>query len=313
MRPIQSVSVERSMLDRNLLINSYYTQFAKYKRDLFSLYNGESLERRIVPQGNGYTWGYRLMVGNEPASGSSIGEDEIRLLYDIVHLIDAQYAFSVGVAYGFSTFVLALARNDLVVYGIDNYTERPGPATNYAQQLVERIIAESFDNVQLYVGTSPTDTDKCLASLPENAKLSLVIIDGLHTDLAASKDYYGVRRYIDSGTVILWHNTYSTRHAFYQCFDRHLFDRSYVLHTYGAMGVYYHSGKHPKLDSYLGQNCLIWDNWEHNYFQLLHQARDVSISGREEARICLNRLKDRFLTFFQLQSLKDCLSKRIKR
>lgn len=251
------------MFDKSAsLVSDYYNYIHKRKQVLFALYEKEQLERKIVPQSNDWTWAYRLVVNGQIATGSSIGEDEIKFFFDLPHLIDAKYSYCIGVAFGLSMFNLALAKPDNRVYGIDNYSERAGAGTNHARELVERLIHDHFVNVCLHIGTSPEDTPVCLSTMPQDAKLSLVFIDGLHSNSAAMADYTGVRSFIDDRTVVLWHDAFLVSNAFRECFEPNLFNRLYIMRTYGVMGIYFNTHAHPALEHYLRDNCLVRDNWE---------------------------------------------------
>jgi predicted O-methyltransferase YrrM len=245
---------------------------ADRKRELFDLYAGERLVRKVVPRGGGWTWGYQLLIGDEIATGASIGEDEIRFFLDLPQLIEARSAFCVGVAFGLSTFALALAKPDLTVFGIDNFTE--GAGTEAARRLVERLIAERVGNVRLYVGTSPQDTAACLAGRGAGETVDLVFIDGLHQDDAAQADFGGVCPYLGERSVVLWHNTYATARAFELCHDPRQFDTALVLRTYGALGIYFNRRFHPLLYTYLADHCLIWDDWQ-THLAILNRAPAV--------------------------------------
>lgn len=244
------------------IVNDYYHHIEACKKTLFALYEGEKLERKIVARGGGWTWGYRLMVGDQMATGSSIGEDEIKFFLDLPHIVDARYSFCIGVAFGLSTFTLALAKPDHLVFGIDNYTERAGDATDHARELVQRVIRERVTNVHLHIGTSPQNTAACLARMPKEKKLSIVFIDALHRNPAATADFQGVKPFLNEDSVILWHNVNSVHQAFTESFPPELFDRRFVLHTYGIMGIYYNSTRHAHLEAYIKNNCLIWHDWE---------------------------------------------------
>lgn len=247
----------------------YYSNLNQFKEALFKLYMGEDLRRKTRRWNKGWTWGYRLVVENTFSSGSSIGEDEIKIFFDLPHLVNAQTTYCVGVAFGLSTFCFALAKPEMQIFAIDNYSEREGPATEYAKALVEKIISHHFPNVHLLVGTSPEDIQECLLDMPRDEKLSLIFIDGLHTDDAASADFYGARPHMDERTVVLWHNTNSVANAITECFDQTIFNRSYTLYTYGLISVFFNSQVHPSLDTYF-QNCaLIWVDWEGEYVDLL--------------------------------------------
>jgi predicted O-methyltransferase YrrM len=232
----------------------HYTRLADVRRRLLALYDGETLRRRPVAREHrapkDWTWGYELLVGGVKATGSSIGVDEVRIFAEIADLIEMRSAYTVGVAFGFSLFALALAAPDATVVGIDDYSERAGPGTQQARRLVERIITTECPNARLVVGRSPADTPMAVADL---APLSLVFIDGAHNAAAASADYAGVRPFLDARSVVLWHDT-ETRdmpRAFAGCFDRAIHDRCARLNTYGRLGIHHNSTEHPALAEYL--------------------------------------------------------------
>ena len=61
---------------------------------------------------------------------------------------------------------------------------------------------------------------------------------------------------------MLWHDVDSVKKAFADCFSAVWFDRSYLLRTYGVLGIYFNSRLYPALDEYLRNNCLILEDWE---------------------------------------------------
>lgn len=250
------------MVGGGTVIGAHTRWLAERKEALFELYAGERLVEKVVPRGGGWTWGYRLFTGELEASGASIGEDEIRLFLDLPNLIDARFAYCVGVAFGLSTFALALAKPDLTVFAIDNFTE--GYVADHARALVERQIRERVGNVHLHVGTSPQDTAACLAGLPAGAGLDLVFIDGAHQDDAAHADFAATLPYLTERSVVLWHNTYATLGAFEAGQKAFPCDTVAVLRTYGALGIYFNQRVHPLLASYLRDHCLLWDDWQRN-------------------------------------------------
>ena len=243
-------------------VKDYYEFIRQNKATLLSLYRDCRLERKQRKWDSGWTSGYRLFIDGELATGSSIGEDEIRLFLDLPNIVSARYMYCVGVAFGLSTFCFALAKPDNAVFGIDDYSERPGEATNRARVLVEEIATSVFDNVFLPIGRSPVDTVNCLNRLPKDEKLSILFIDGEHTDEAAAADFNGAKEFVGPETVVLWHDVYDVKKAFADSFSAEWFDRSYILRTYGVLGIYFNSTLFPALDEYLRINCLIWEDWE---------------------------------------------------
>ena len=108
----------------------YYQDLSKIKEASFNYYKekGITFERKQHPRGLGTTWGYRLSSSHatknsQKTSGSSIGEDEIKLFYDICSLISPSASYVIGHSFGFSTLVLALSNPEGVVIAIDNWSE----------------------------------------------------------------------------------------------------------------------------------------------------------------------------------------------
>lgn len=278
-----------SSSDRRRVL-AYYDYIHQRKQALFALYKDEDLGKKEYGHGMGWTWGYRLLVDGQMATGSSIGEDEIRIFLDLPHLLDARYSFCVGVAFGLSTFCLALSKADNIVHCIDNYSERMGSATNRAKEFVLKTIEAHFPNVRLTIGTSPEDTVQCLSELSDKEKLSIAFIDGFHSNEAAEADFHGMGSYIDQKTVVLWHNADAISHAFESCFDPSLHDRRHILKTYGTMGIYYNSKEHPVLTSYLADNCLVWNSWQQQTAAGMGRlSGEPTLSEREQSLISLKR------------------------
>jgi hypothetical protein len=149
-------------------------------------------------------------------------------------------------------------------------------------------IAASLGECEVHIltGTSPADTDRLLRELLGGpATLDLVFIDGMHTDLAASADFSGVRKYLTSTSLVLWHNVHATQGAFARSWqeDAPLWDQRLVLRTYGPLGLYFNSRAHPELLSYLTDLNLIWSAWEKNLAALM-AAGSTSPAGRMPTR-----------------------------
>lgn len=280
---------EAEALDRHL------AGLERYKAELFGLYEGVRLERKVISRGGGWTWGYVLVGEEGKATGSSIGEDELKLLRDICLLTAPESAFVIGHAFGLSSFALALAAGTgCQVFAIDSWDEGQDPqsARELSQSLVR--LRPELAGVRLHTGTSPADTPAALAEL--NGHLSILFIDAMHTDQAAYEDFAGCLPYIGEETVCLWHNVDSTIGAFdkaWQTEGQGLFDHRYVLHTYGPMGIFFNSDHHPRLDSYLRHETLIWQEWQ-DFLPVIRQAdrcRDLlQRQSRLSARI-MRRLR----------------------
>ena len=48
----------------------------------------------------------------------------------------------------------------------------------------------------IHIGRSPEDTLKCPNRLPKDEKLSILLIDGEHTDEAAAADFNGAKEFM---------------------------------------------------------------------------------------------------------------------
>src|SRR5262245_49600555 len=101
---------------------------SEMRRQLFSLYEGEDVRPKYLRRkhtdnpGEAWTWGHQFIIGGKSACGSSIGEDEIRLFFELSDLVDDRPSATIGVAFGLSLFALALARPGVPAIGIDNYS-----------------------------------------------------------------------------------------------------------------------------------------------------------------------------------------------
>lgn len=233
---------------------AHYAAISAHRREVFGLYEGQKLKQRRMNQRrrgpDEWARGYELWIDNQKVCGSSIGDDEIRLMYEVAELIDMRSAYTIGVAFGLSTFALALARPEATVYAIDDYSEREATATKHALPLVRKIIQERCPNVRLHVGRSPEGTPAALAGLA--GPLGLTFIDALHKDHAAAADYRGTAPFLDETSVVLWHDVDRTMGAFRDCFRGSPFDRAERLNSYSSMAIYYNAKAHPALEEYLG-------------------------------------------------------------
>jgi predicted O-methyltransferase YrrM len=251
--------------------SAYYEQFRSFKKELFGLYTsqGAVLERKAVAQSLGTTWGYWLAEWNgrrpmHPRSSASIGEDEVRLFYDICQIVQPECSYIIGNSFGLSTLCLALAWPAGVAIAIDNWGDVD--TRQLAKPLFEQIVsARGIGNVYAYSETSPQDTPEALKSpLRGDRPLSLCFIDGLHRNPAALEDFRGALPFLDHASVVLWHNINDVAQSFeiaYQESGRRLFDQHHVLRTHGPMGIDYSSEANPTLHSYLRDFTLIWRDW----------------------------------------------------
>jgi predicted O-methyltransferase YrrM len=264
-------------------VEIYLNKIIQHKEKLFGLYRetGAQLIRKEVNRAGGTTWGYRLISygkysAKEKISGSSIGDDEIRIFYDICQLIHPKQTVIIGNGFGLSAFALALSHPDNEVVAIDNWSE--GEFSIAARDLSLDICksAKLQDRVHIVTGTSPQDTPRAMQYFDKHKeiKVDLAFIDGYHTNEAAAADYQGLLPYLDSHSIVLWHNVYSVREAFQDAVmkenDR-LWDQEMVLRTFGPLGVYYETKTYPKLHQYFQNLNLEWRDWD-MYLSALKKA-----------------------------------------
>lgn len=291
-------------------LDGYLDDVRLYKERLFELYSsaGAVLGRKETPRGGGTTWGYRLIScpgydsGGKP-TGTSIGDDEIRIFYDICQLIKPQRSLVIGNGFGVSAFALALAWPAGEVVAMDNWSE--GEAGIVARDLCLKIChAGGMDGrVTIFTGTSPADTPAAMQPLVRRGQdtLDLAFIDGLHKDEAAAADFQGLRPCLRRHSVVLWHNIHATSRAFTESDTSGVgaqWDKHCVLRTYGPLGIYYHSEEHPALHQYLTLSNLLWSDWSRYLRALLKtggstSVHPVSAGGRARHRIrsLLKRLR----------------------
>jgi predicted O-methyltransferase YrrM len=261
----------------------YVNEYRTFKEKLFGLYKnqGAVLEKKEVPWTLSTTCGYRLASWDKVKSqtkltGSSIGEDEVKIFFDICRIVKPSASYVIGHAFGLSTFCLALAYPENHVIAIDNWSE--GEEGSIAKKLTESIIETNrLSNVSIYTGSSPKDTPSALACIEKSnkGKLSLAFIDGLHTNEAASADFTGILPYLDEKSVVLWHNVHVVSEAFdsgYNEKEKLLFDQKSVLRTHGPLGIYYSKNAHPLLHIYLKDSSLEWPRWE-KYITILTKEK----------------------------------------
>jgi predicted O-methyltransferase YrrM len=253
-------------------LDSYLADVRAYKDGLFELYTaaGAVLGRKETPRGGGTTWGYRLIScpgydsGGKP-TGTSIGDDEIRIFYDICQLVKPARSLVIGNGFGVSAFALALAWPAGEVVTMDNWSE--GEAGIVARDLSLGIsrAARLEGRVTIFTGTSPADTPAAMRLWLDRGMttLDLAFIDGLHTSDAAAADFQALLPYLTRSSIVLWHNVHATADAFSGAAagDGSTWDSHPVLRTYGPLGIYYHSEEHPALHEYLLTSNLLWNEW----------------------------------------------------
>jgi hypothetical protein len=111
-------------------LSSYLEDYHRFKERLFGLYaaQGARLSRKDSARGGGTSWGYQMAAWGSHTSpgkltGSSIGDDEIRVFFDLCQLARPRVAYIVGNGFGLSTFCLALAMPGGRIAAIDNWSE----------------------------------------------------------------------------------------------------------------------------------------------------------------------------------------------
>lgn len=200
--------------------------------------------------------GFCLKQNGKRIGGVSAGRKELKILFDVVQLIEARQTLQIGVAFGLSTHALAIASQVNQITAMDNYTELD--ADGFVQEIARQTLS-IHSNVDLQVASSPANTAHCLHHLAPNEKLSLAFIDGMHTDEAATADYDGFASFLNPKSVVLWHDIDKVNHAFHDCFDENLFDLKLSLSTWGHMGVYINSAYHSDAITYLKSFTIAHD------------------------------------------------------
>lgn len=249
----------------------HLVEYDAFRRELAGLYErqGATLERKEMAWAMGTTWGYWLakwhgMRPRAERSAASIGEDEIRIFYELAQLTRPSSSLVIGHSFGLSTFCLALASPESRVVAIDNWGD--GDTSFIARPLSEAIIADEGLSHRVYVhaGTSPADTSEALHRGGVDATLDLAFIDGLHNDEAAVADFHGLVPHLSPRSIVLWHNVHRTVNAFTAgtATTNAWFDQRHVLRTHGPLGIHFSSHEHPLLHSYLTNQSLIWPEWE---------------------------------------------------
>ena len=142
----------------------------------------------------------------------SISKVESHLLYNLVIATASRSVFEVGTGFGYSSLWLAAAVHSLYgaegwVGSIDNYSEggRAGESTarhQVAQALAKRL--NLSETVTYFVGESPSDLSSVIWS-----PLDLVFIDGNHHGEQPTLDYQGLRPFLTSDSLIVWHDVQS--------------------------------------------------------------------------------------------------------
>jgi predicted O-methyltransferase YrrM len=283
----------------------YLEEIQHFKKQLFSLYaaSGAELGQNMIPRAGGTTWGYRLIAspdnhGHSKMTGTSIGEDEIRIFYDLCQLIRPRRSMVIGNGFGLSTLAIGLAWPKGEVVALDNWSE--GKAGLAACHLSEQVVREGCleDRVRIHTGSSPQDIPAALHPWASHGKpmLALAFIDGMHTNHAAAADFNGLRPYLDKKSVVLWHNVHKTKTAFEEAANAKenvIWNQAHVLRTYGPLGIFFHAEEHPLLLRYLLDSTLIWNDWL-RYLRAFSQV-ESTISTTPGLRLALRQQLKRLL------------------
>jgi predicted O-methyltransferase YrrM len=286
-------------------LTEYLDKVTAHKQRLFGLYAsaGAVLGRKETPRGGGTTWGYRLIScpgydAGGKLTGTSIGDDEIRIFHDICRLVQPRRSLIIGNGFGLSAFALALAWPAGEVTAMDNWSE--GEAGIAGRDLSLRIRREAGleGRVTIFTGTSPQDTPAALAAWVNRGgeDLDLAFIDGLHEEAAAAADFAGLRPYLRSRSIILWHNVHATSQAFEDAsagWHAHA-----VLRSYGPLGITYQPEEHPRLHEYLQVSNLVWNDWR-RYLRALLKSNtaapvenpSLAVRIRRRIRSVVHRLR----------------------
>lgn len=217
--------------------------------ELLEYYQGVPLRQHESYRGS-HQAGFCVTIDGQRIGGASVGPFELEILYNIIRLSEARFTLAIGVAFGLSTLALAKAYSRNHIFAIDNFSEKDGYRPRYVQSIAEGVFSQ-FDNVELFVGTSPDDIPLCLTGLPPSEHLSVVFIDGEHTDIVAKADFYGALPYLMPDSIIAWHDIDKIPRAFRESFDEMVFDQAIQLPTWGHLGVFINSQLHPNVAEYL--------------------------------------------------------------
>jgi len=211
-----------------------------------SIYDNEGLSLNVYKSYRGEKGaGFYLEKNNLRVGGVSIGEMEINLLCKIVKKLKSKYTYNIGVAFGVSTLSFALASENNFVIAIDNFSENNQGDPNYVKNIASKVLS-TLNNVNLFIGVSPVDNEICLNNI--DTKLSIVFIDGEHTDEAATLDFRGTIPYIDEKSVIIWHDIDKIPKTFEnEILYTSFFDTKIKLSTWGRIGIYLNSSHNKSL------------------------------------------------------------------
>lgn len=240
----------------------YFDKLSDVHRNVLAYYEQKGLRilRKERPKGLGITYGYRIQKSSL-VSTASIGKDEITIFHDLSRIIKPKATFIIGHGFGLSSLVVALSHPGGSVLSIDNWSH--ANIGGYLYKLAKEM-QEEIPNLFVYTGSSPKDSKIALTHFGIES-LSLVFIDGMHTDQATFEDFHGVFRFLEPSSVVLWHNAQDTWDGINLAWRKHgrtLFSRKYLLFSWGPLAIFFNEKENPNIMQYLDNRCLIWKNWQ---------------------------------------------------
>jgi len=146
------------------------------------------------------------------------------------------------------------------VISIDNWSS-PSMG-NYLKNLAMEMQSE-IPNVFVYSGSSPQDTERSLNYYGVE-KVSLAFIDGQHTDEAAFEDFRGILPFINSSSIVLWHNaqdTWGGINLAWEKLGKKHFSRKTMLFSWGPLAIFLNESVNRRVFQYLETRCLLWEEW----------------------------------------------------
>lgn len=145
----------------------------------------------------------------------SIGRVEAYLLYNVVRLFSAHRGCEIGTGFGYSSFWIGAGIRSLGRGGffgsVDDLSEGMlgDRGTVFARRWAEKLELSEINDY--YAGRSP----EVLATLSLD-ELDFIMIDGNHNGDQPMADYKGLKPYLCSDSLLIWHDVqskYSVNHA----------------------------------------------------------------------------------------------------
>ena len=136
--------------------------------------------------------------------GGGINPLEILIFVAIVRALKPKRIFIIGNAFGWSTFALGLACEDVQVFVIDSVEE--GEDAQKGFHLTEKIIKEEeISNITLLRARSPEDIDD-LVQTHIDGPIDLAFVDGLHSNAQQYLDVHALMPHMAQEHIILLHD-----------------------------------------------------------------------------------------------------------